>query len=109
MRSIISLPNRSAPPWKASTSACARSTSAAEGANASVTGLDLVGVDQALAVESEATPLLRFAAEAVAVLEIVENTVEHRNAGSARGEHDELERGRDRLAGRVERQPKVGA
>src|SRR3954471_10041936 len=71
--------------------------------------LDLAGVDQALAIEAEPTPLFRLAKEAVAILKIVEDAVEHRGARCTRRKHDQLQRGRDRLTGRVQWQTKVSA
>ena len=92
MRSIISFSNRSAPPLNASTSAPARSTSASARREGAVAGLDLVGVDQALAVEAEPPSLLRLGSEAVGIVEAVEHAVEHGDAGGARGQHDHLQR-----------------
>src|SRR4051794_16082201 len=57
-----------------------------------VAGFDLVGMDEALAVEAKLPPLVGFAKESVAVPEIVENAVERGDPRSARGKDDHLQR-----------------
>ena len=59
-------------------------------------------------LEAEAPPLLRLDEEAVDVVEPVEHAIEYRNARGAGREHDHLQRCRDWLPRRVERQAQVG-
>ena len=80
MRSIISPSNRSAPPVAAATSRSARAISSVGRGEGRVARRDLAGVDQALAVEPEHPALRRFRGEALQVVELVEDAVEHRDA-----------------------------
>src|SRR5438128_1908493 len=57
---------------------------------------DLVGVDQALAVEPKPAPALGLRKEAVGIIEPVEHAVERHDAGCAGGEDNHLQRSRDR-------------
>src|SRR3954470_1652660 len=63
-----------------------------------VAELDLVGMNQALAVEAEPAAVLRLGEKAIRVVEAVEHAVERRDAGGPRRKNDPLERCRDRLA-----------
>src|SRR5206468_10266289 len=58
-----------------------------------VTGTNLVGVDQALAVEAEPPPRLRLLEETFGVFKAVEHAVERRNSRGARREQNQLQRG----------------
>ena len=69
--------------------------------------LNLVRVNQALAVEAEAAPVLRLPQKTLCIFEAIEHTIEGRNTGRAGGKHNQLERGRYRFARRVERQAQV--
>ena len=75
----------------------ARSTSASARRERTVARRDLVRVDQALAVEAEPPPLLGLREKAFRIVQAVEHPIEHRDARRARREHDQLQRGRDRL------------
>ena len=79
------------------------------GAKARWQGAIWLGWIRLLPSNPSAPPLPAFAHEAVGIVEAVEHAVEHRNARCARREHDHLQRGRDRLARCIERQPQVGA
>src|SRR4051812_22102254 len=68
-----------------------------------VARLDLVGMDQTLAVEAKSPPRVGLAGESRRVVEAVEYAVECRNTGRARSEDNHLERGRNRLAVGIER------
>src|SRR5580765_3304289 len=74
-----------------------------------MTWRDLVGMNQALAVEAEAAAVLRFLQEAVGIVEVVEHAVESRDAGGPRGKHNHLQRGGNRLTRGIKRQTQVGA
>ena len=74
-----------------------------------VARIDLVGVDQALAIEAEPPPLLGFPQEALRIVEAVEHAIERRNASSARSKDDHLQRVGDRFARGIQRQAEVGA
>ena len=63
----------------------AKATSASGGANTSLAIGNLVGVDQRLAVEAQSAALRTLAPEAVAVLEVVVDAVEHVEAVGAAG------------------------
>ena len=65
----------------------ARVTSSAEGEKAALHGVDLVGMDQRLAVESEVAPLGALAREAVRVAEVVVDAVQDIDPIGACREH----------------------
>ena len=66
-------------------------------------------MNQALPVEAETAALLGFAEETVRIVQAVKHAVERGNARRSCREDNHLQRGRDRLARRVERQAEVGA
>src|SRR4051812_11767933 len=51
-------------------------------------GVDLVGMDQALAVKAEAASILCFGNETFGIVESVEYAVEHGHSNGSRGKHD---------------------
>src|SRR5690242_5472067 len=55
--------------------------------------LNLVRVNQALAVEAEAAPVLRLPQKTLCIFEAIEHTIEGRNTARAGGKHNQLERG----------------
>ena len=56
-----------------------------------VARFNLVGVDQALAIESQAPPLLGLPQKAVRIIVAVEHAIERSNACRAGGQHDHLQ------------------
>src|SRR5258708_32511449 len=68
---------------------------------------NLVRMDQAFTVESKAPTLFRFFEKSFFVIKAVEHSVKGRDPGSTRCKHNHLKGRKDRLAGRVEREPKV--
>ncbi len=74
-----------------------------------VTGVDLVRVDKALAVEAECPALSRFSEEASWVVEPIVNSIKYGNVRCPSGKYDCLKRRRNRGPRCVERQPKIGA
>ena len=66
-----------------------------------VARLDLPRVDQRLAVEAHLAALARLGEEAVGVLDVVEDPVDHGDPGGTGGEQRELERGLDRRPARA--------
>ena len=110
MRSIISSPNRSAPPWNAATSRSRALDLGLARREGAVARRDLARVDQALAVEAEPPALLGLGEEARRRSSRLLNTPSNTAIPAARAASTiSCSDGRDRLARRVERQAQVGA
>jgi hypothetical protein len=73
-----------------------------------VGGLDLAGVDERLAVEAEALPLLALGGEAVGIVEAVVDSVEGGDARRPGGEEDGLERSGERRPAAAGAEAEVG-
>src|SRR5690242_7900841 len=73
-----------------------------------MTGCDLVGMNQALAVKPEPTSLLRFGEKPIRIVKSVENPIERRHSSRARSKDYPLQCRGDRLAGRIERKAQIG-
>ena len=72
-----------------------------------MTWRDLVGMNQALAVETEAPSVLRFMQKGLGIVEAVEDSVKCGNSRSPSSKNDHLQRRRNRVPRRVEREPQV--
>ena len=79
------------------------------GGEGAMAGLDLARMNKALPVEPESPPLFSLAKKTVSIVEAVEHAVERRNSSGPGGKDDQLQRRRDGLARRIQRQAQVGA